>query len=36
MSYDQRKNLRLFQTVDMEPLEEILFFNLLVLQSGRL
>ena len=36
MSYNQGKNLRLFQTVDMKPLKEILFFNLLVLQSGRL
>ena len=36
MSYDQGKNLRLFQTVDMKSLKEILFFNLLVLQSGRL
>lgn len=36
MSYDQGKNLRLFQTVDMKPLKEILFFNLLLLQSERL
>ena len=36
MSYDEGKNLRLFQTVDVKPLKEILFFNLLVLQSGRL